>query len=122
MKTNIITITLFSFMVLLSCKKDKSPGLTNACGVSDPIDKVTWLSELKQSCNEDDICKVSVFQALYNGDTVFYTFLSGPLCDPAFNVTLLDCEGNVIKEYHEHEFENFAEEVDSIHTIFTCWD
>jgi hypothetical protein len=118
-----IVLTFFLTMVLLiSCKKDKESNEITACNVHDPLRDLPWLAALKQPCEENAICSVSIFQGIYNGETVFYTFLSGPLCDPAFYVALLDCNGATIKEYYWDNYPQFEQEVDSVKTIYSCWE
>ncbi len=107
-------------LLLLSCKKENNE--ITACGVHDPLTELDWLSELIEPCDENEICLTAIFQGIYNEETVFYTFLQGPLCDPAFYVALRNCSGNIVKEYRWEDHELLTEEVDSVRTIFSCWD
>ena len=108
----------FIGMLLLSCNKENE---ITECGVANPLEDLAWLADLKDPCEEDEICSTSISQAIYNGETVFYAFLAGPLCDPAFRVVLFDCEGDTVKIYQEEDLELFTEEIESDSIIYSCW-
>jgi hypothetical protein len=113
---------LFSLLILgsLSCKEDNEK--ITACGVADPLNDLEWLREMKSTCDPDAYCQTSIMQGIYQNETVFFTGLDGPLCDPAFHVALLNCQGELIKEYYWENHEEFEQEVDSVKMIFSCWD
>jgi hypothetical protein len=85
---------IFVFLVLLlSCEKND-----NTCNCNDPITDLAWLKELKNSFT-NCFCEMSIIQATYNNQTVFYVAMTDPLCDGIQNIELLDCKGDSIKTY-----------------------
>jgi hypothetical protein len=80
-------------ILLLSCEKKD-----NVCNCSDPLNDLSWLKELKTSLT-NCTCEMSVIQATYNDQTVFYQAMTDPLCDGIYPVVLLDCSGTTVKSY-----------------------
>ena len=118
----ILICAFLAVMLLISCKKDQEKNKITNCGVHDPLTELDWLAALKEPCEENAICSPAIFQGVYNGETIFYTFLQGALCDPAFYVALMDCNGDTLKEYYWEDYDDFAQEVDSVETIYSCWE
>jgi hypothetical protein len=88
-------IVIFTFLVLiLSCEKSD-----NSCNFNDPLKDLKWLSDLKSSLVNCP-CEISILQASYKGQTVFYVAMSDPLCDGIFPIDLRNCHGDVVKSYH----------------------
>ena len=82
------------FIILfLGCEKKD-----NVCNCKDPLNDLSWLKELKSSLTECS-CEISIIQATYNDQTVFYQAMTDPLCDGVYPVVLLDCNGNTVKSF-----------------------
>lgn len=83
--------TIMPALVLLSLLQ--TANAQGICGVSNPVTDLPWLANLiSQGCNEP--CTGTVFQATYNGQTVFYNTPS-PTCADAMEA-VYDCSGNMI--------------------------
>lgn len=120
MKTKYLIAVVMCLTLFIACKKDKEPVTT--CGVDDPLNDLPWLHAMTNDCSSDAICQPVIMQGIYNHQPVFFNGLSGPLCDPAFFVNLRNCDGDIIKEYTWDEHVIFEQEVDSVKTIFSCWE
>ena len=53
-------------------------------------------------------------------DNVYYSYLGGELCDPVFNVSLVNLYGDIIKSYGWNDVSKFYEEVKDIELIYRC--
>jgi hypothetical protein len=108
-------IQVFSIIVqIMSCEK-----FENTCKCDNPLEDLSWLKDLKSSftnCN----CRMSIIQATYNTQTVFYPIMNDPVCDGYFPVSLIDCNGNHIKTYEPPLGETFGKEVTNRKEIYTC--
>ena len=88
-----LSLILVFLVLLLSCEKND-----NTCNCNDPLRDLAWLKEVKTSLTNCS-CEMSIIQATYNRQTVFYTAMTDPLCDGIFPIVLLDCEGATVKSY-----------------------
>jgi len=80
-----------------------------------------WLQQMKVPCDENTICKTSIYKAIYNHEPVVYSILSGALCDPYFSVQLHNLNGDVIKSYSgPNDLSAFGKEVTDQILIYTC--
>jgi hypothetical protein len=114
---------LLIVMLLLSCRKDGETHYRSNCGVQHPLTELDWLANLAQPCEETEQIGFVIYQAIYNDEqTVFFRSIVCAACDVVFKVTLLDCEGKVIKTYEEGDQNSFEAEVNSVETIFNCYD
>ena len=76
-----------------------------------------WVSELK-NCT----CKISIFQAEYNGETVFWQLMNDPLCQGVIaNIPVFNCLGEKILVLEDFEsWTNFTSKVSEIKIIYSC--
>lgn len=112
-----VILSLYLLSLSVSCRKeDNSPGNKTYVSVEDK----EWYKNLMIPCDENAVCKTSIVKALFNADTVYYTTLSGPLCDPVFSATLLNSDGEVVKIYWYSEVSAFNREVTFIETTYRC--
>lgn len=109
----IFFLTIVGF--LLSCQKDKS--LNNT--LSDPLNELEWLKDVKESLNNCS-CQISILQGTYQNQTVFFILMNDPLCNGAQNIILMNNEGNVVKEYHNDEINEYYNEVEITKTLYVC--
>jgi len=103
-----------ALVLIMSCEKSD-----NTCNCNDPLEDLAWLKEIKSSftnCN----CRMSIVQASYNKQTVFYATMSDPACDGYTPVILLNCNGNSIKRYEPPLGETFTREVTDRKEIYFC--
>jgi hypothetical protein len=111
-----ISIILVVTMSLFACKKD------NQDNSEINIEEQKWFIDLKTTCDANAICFTHIVKSLYKKDTVYYSVLSGPLCDPVFHIVLLNQNGIVIKEYNYNDISAFNNEVEYIKTVYRCED
>ena len=112
-KNLILTIATL-FILFTSCEQQ------NTTPPSDNIEDQDWYKELAKPCEENTICAIFIMQGLYNNDTVYFTSLSGPLCDPVFQVILYNKYGEVIRGFNYDEIAAFDSAVTDIKTIYRC--
>jgi hypothetical protein len=105
---------IFIFLVLLlSCEKKD-----NTCNCDNPLEELSWLKELKVSFTNCS-CQISIIQATYQKQTVFYPIMNDPLCNSYQIIVLYDCSGTTIKTYTLTDH-TFGDEVTGRKTIYTC--
>ena len=102
------------FILILSCEKaDK------VCNCNNPIEDLQWLKELKASFT-NCTCQLSIIQATYDNQTVFYPIMNDPACNGIIQqINLFDCSGNTIKTYSAID-QAFGNEVTNRKTIYSC--
>ena len=76
-----------------------------------------WIEELQQC-----ICIISVFQAEYMGETVFWQLMTDPLCQSVINnVPVVNCMGEeilILENYQD--WMDFNENVTERKIIYSC--
>lgn len=99
---------------MMSCEK-----LDKTCKYDNPLEDLQWLKDLKSSLTNCG-CEISIFQATYNKETVFYDAITDPRCNSIFNITLRNCSGDTIKTYDYSLLENFNTEVTDRKGLYSC--
>ncbi|MEB2775027.1 hypothetical protein SYJ56_06900 [Algoriphagus sp. D3-2-R+10] len=86
---------LFCLLFSFACDEKEDPA--TACGVSDPINDLPWLLEMKESLSEGGMGDLFyIMQAKYKGKRVFY---QGNCCAQCSTLLIFyDCGGNGINE------------------------
>lgn len=97
------------FICVISCEKESK----SDCNVENPLEDYAWLSEMKTSLPGEP-CPFALAMGRYHNNIVFYTLSVGPACNTVFGVDLLNCNGDVVKQYSEVEYEQFEREVEFI--------
>ncbi len=112
----IIAVILLFFM--LSCSKEDRHG--NQCDAENPFE-MGWMSEWiadLQNC----FCRVSIFQADYDGETVFWQLMTDPQCQGLIeNITVyccIGCELLVLEDYDD--LVEFQQKVTDMKIIYNC--
>lgn len=113
-----ICMILLAIFFIASCGKDENAGKTT-CELSDPIEELPWLKEIKNSLTNCS-CEISILQATYKNQTVFYTAMTDPLCDGVQTIILLDCEGKVIRSIPNDDIQSFHENATNIKALYRC--
>lgn len=108
-----IAIFLFIFL-LIGCEK-----YDNTCDCKNPLEDIGWLKDLKGSLTNCS-CRVSIFQATYHNQTVFYSIMNDPLCNSFGAIILRDCNGNSITTYDPPIGESMTNEVKDPKVIYSC--
>ena len=112
----IIFIVIIAFF-LLNCKKEKR----NECNVNDPLTELSWMKELKKQVDDNcNSCEVFIIQAIYDDRTVYYTSVTDPLCNSIFGVALLNCDGQLIKNYNDANKDDFYSQVSDRKKLYSC--
>lgn len=109
-----ISIAIFLF---ISCTKEKNENLN--CVLTDPIDELPWLKEIKNSLT-NCTSEVSIIQANYQSQTVFYTAITDPLFDGIQSYTLLNCEGKVVEIINADNMQNFLANISDVKNLYRC--
>lgn len=108
-----LSFILLFLVFLLSCEKKD-----NACDCNDPLTDLAWLKELKTSLT-NCTCEMSIIQATYNKQTVFYQAMTDPLCDGIYPIVLHDCNGATVKSY-ESVNQVPDNEITNIKALYRC--
>jgi hypothetical protein len=100
-------------LFILSCEKKE-----NVVPCNTAVENLQWMNELKASFT-NCTCQISIFQAVYLKQTVFYCLMNDPLCDGVQQIYLYDCSGNFVKTYPILD-QTFVDEVTDRKVIYTC--
>jgi hypothetical protein len=111
MKKHMMIIAIV-FMIF-SCEKNEK-----ICNCDNPLTDLAWLNNLKSSIT-NCTCRMSIVQANYNKQTVFYVIMNDPVCDGVININLFDCKGEFVKNYQSLD-QTFSSEVTNQKIIYTC--
>jgi hypothetical protein len=106
-------LVIVSLILLLSCEK-----YDNTCNCKDPLNDLAWLQEVKASFTNCS-CEMSIIQATYNKQTVFYSTMTDPLCDGIYPIVLRDCKGATVKSY-ESANQITNNEITNIKALYRC--
>jgi len=98
-----LSFIIFSLVLLLSCEKND-----NTCNCNDPLKDLSWLKGIQTSFTNCS-CEMSIIQATYNNQTVFYTAMTDPLCEGIYSIILFDCNGDTIKAYQPGDQATYTE-------------
>ncbi|WPR76300.1 hypothetical protein [Algoriphagus sp. NG3] len=86
---------LFCLVLSFGCKDNEDPA--TACGVSDPMNDLPWLVEMKESLSQGGMGdSFYILQAKYKGKRVFYKGSCCPQCSTM--LVFYDCDGNGIND------------------------
>jgi|WetSurMetagenome_2_1015567.scaffolds.fasta_scaffold05535_5 hypothetical protein len=83
------------------------------CDVNDPLTELSWLAALKDELSTSDY-PVAFVKAMYKKKIVFYYEYVCPSCNFVFDVTLYNCNGQVVRTYDRDDQEKFYNEVQFI--------
>ena len=113
-----ISMIFLVIIFISSCVKDENACKTT-CEFSDPIEELPWLKEIKNTMTNCSF-EMSIFQATYDNQTVFYTVMTDPLGNGVQTITLLDCEGKVIRSIANNDIPSFHENAANIKALYRC--
>lgn len=114
-----IIIILICITTFTCCDNDHDDQVN--CEFSDPLEELSWLKEYKESlidCNT----QISIFQAIYKKQIVFYSAITDPLANSIFRVVLWNCEGEAIKIFEYDKTEEFGKLVTNRTILYRCKD
>jgi len=104
---------LFALMLIVSCEKSN-----RICGCNDPLADLSWLKEMKNSLT-NCTCRISIFQATYQNETVFYQLMNDPLCDGVQTIVLFNCQGQSVASFSPLDQASY-DGVTGRKQIYTC--
>lgn len=104
-----IILLCIVMLSMFSCKKDTT---------SLDVKNTQWYKNLPKPCG--DICKTQIVKAKYNNEIVYYSRLSGELCDPIFTPDLINFNGQIVKSYDITDQAAFNQEVTTLEIIYSC--
>jgi hypothetical protein len=93
----------------------------NVIYFQDPINELVWLKELKAQIDENkSYCEISIYQAFYHGQIVYYTTITYPR-SYTFDITinLLNCNGQLIKACYFQNLDEFDKIVTNKKKLFS---
>jgi hypothetical protein len=105
-------------ILLINCSKDDKVATKN-CNCDNPMEDLAWLKSVKDSLS-DCPCRISVIQATYQHQEVFYLTLSDPLCDGVSYPALLDCSGKLVKQFTMENMKDFDKQVTVDSVVYSC--
>lgn len=111
-------ILLITILFAASCGKDKNTN-KSVCDLTDPIEELSWLKEMKNTMTNCS-CEMSIVQATYNNQTVFYTMMTDPLCNGVQTIILYDCEGKIVKTIANDEIPSYKAEETNMKVLYRC--
>jgi hypothetical protein len=107
---------VYIFIVIclaVSCVKNES-----VCNCDNPVEDLPWLKELKNSYT-NCTCQISIFQAIWEKQQVFYSIMNDPLCNGYQDILLFDCNGAFLKSFTPAD-ESFGNDVINRKILYTC--
>jgi len=111
---------IFLFVIVLISGCSKEDRYKNSCNAENPFEMgwfQEWISDL-QNC----ACTISVFQAEYEGETVFWQLMTDPLCNGVTeNITVRCCIGCELKVLEDlSAIVEFQKKVTNMKIIYQC--
>jgi hypothetical protein len=93
----------------------------NVFNLQDPINELRWLKELKMQIDENkSYCEISIFQAIYQGQIVYYTTVTYPESYTIdITINLLNCSGQLIKACYFQNLDEFDKIVTNIKKLYS---
>ena len=113
-----ISLFIWVILFLVSCAKDENSN-KKICDFTDPIEQLSWLKEIKNSMTNCS-CEMSIMQATYENQTIFYAAMTDLLCDGYQTITIYDCDGKVIRAFKNSELQGFYEKQTNKKVLYRC--
>lgn len=114
---NILTV-LVSLFLIAGCSKENVQD-KQICTMADPLNELVWLKDLKNTLTNCS-CEMSIIQATYKKQTVFYTAMTDMLCDGIQSYTLYNCEGKIIEVIPSDKIQSFMADVTDVKNLYRC--
>lgn len=113
-----VTLVLLVIFFVTGCGKEENAN-KSTCALTNPIEELSWLKEMKNSLTNCS-CEMSIIQATYNNQTVFYTLMTDPLCDGVQSIVLLDCKGKILKTFANSEISGYKDKETNMKVLYRC--
>jgi len=114
---NRIVAVLFLLFILSCSKEDRNE---DQCNAKNPFE-MEWMSEWiadLQNCS----CTISIIQANYDGEPVFWQLMTDPLCQGLIEkITVYSCIGDeLLVLEHYNDLMEFQQKVTDFKIIYNC--
>ena len=111
-------LVIFILLVTFGCHTEETN--PTGCNTENPLNMqwmADWVNEL-QNC----VCTISIFQADFNGETVFWPLMTDPLCQSVIdNVPVYNCLGDTILTLNNYEdWSAFNATISNRKIIYVC--
>lgn len=111
-------ILFVAIFIMNSCNKGND--LSENCNPDNPL-QMKWMAEWvgeMQNC----ACTISIFQAEYNGEPVFWPLIIDPLCQTVIeNVPVYNCTGEEILTLNNNtDWQEFSSKITKRKIIYIC--
>ncbi len=112
------TLFIFFITAFFACNDNSmDPG---SCNAENPL-SMEWMQDWvkdMQYCT----CTISIFQAEYDNETVFWQLMTDPHCQTVFSeITVYNCNGEAFKTIKSYDaLFDFQEKVSGMKIIYQC--
>ena len=109
---------LFFLMIISGCRREEIN--STECNPENPL-KMQWMTDWVRDL-QHCVCTISIFQAEYHNETVFWPLMTDPLCQSVIeNVPVYNCLGDEILTLNNYEdWLEFNTEVTNRKIIYAC--
>lgn len=109
---------LVAMLVVAGCSKEQDQN-KQMCKLSDPLTELAWLNDMKNSLTNCS-CEMSIIQATYKDQTIFYTAMTDMLCDGIQSYTVYNCEGKVVEVISSDKILSFQATITDVKILYRC--
>lgn len=113
-----LSFILLFLLVSAACSRNEKDN-TAELKLSNPTEELAWLKEIKTSLT-NCTCEMSIIQAEYDGQTVFYIAMTDPLCDGIQSVVLYDSNGKPVKTLTNDEYISAGDKLSNKKILYRC--
>ncbi|MDT0644290.1 hypothetical protein RM553_15740 [Zunongwangia sp. F363] len=89
-------------MLFFSCSDDDLQVCPN--GLNE-----TWFNDFKSELDDNCFSETSIFQGIYNGETVYYQLITDPLVNFQAFLKFYNCEGNLVADLSAEGSNNYLD-------------
>ena len=109
MKTRFLLAVITSCIMMACIKTPKS---------TNPLEELAWLKAKKTEMSQNCSCIPSIWQATYEGDTIYETGCSGPACDCVH--TFYDADGKTVTGSENINIVEFHSKLQNRKLLWAC--
>lgn len=109
---------LIPVLLTTACNNEEKIA-SSTCDLTDPIEQLPWLKEVKNSLN-NCACEMSIVQAEFESRTVFFVAMTDPLCNGVQTIVLYNCDGELVKTFSNDEYLASADKLNNRKNLYRC--
>ncbi|HNX56130.1 MAG TPA: hypothetical protein PLG33_03045 [Prolixibacteraceae bacterium] len=109
---------LFITFLFAGCSKENDQE-KQISTLSDPINELVWLKELKSTLTNCS-CEMSIIQATYQKQTVFYIAMTDMLCDGIQSYILYNRDGKIVEVIPPEKISTFSNSITDVKNLYRC--